>query len=279
MATHTFVVGHEYRRRTDIHGVYDGQRQGGISTPSAHPLIFIFTGESGSTYGYSDRFTEDGVYLYTGEGQKGNQRMASGNLAIRDHQIRGKALLVFSDLGNGKVRFMGEATSLGYHLEDRPDKTGTYRKVFVFELGFEPDSAETISGGPDGGDVPDISGRGLWKMPLDQVRSLALKPQAGNAPPEKKKRLLRARSEAVKVYVLRRAAGTCEGCVAPAPFLTPKKRPYLEPHHLRRLADGGPDHPKWVIALCPTCHCRAHYASDGKTFNESLMARMATLEP
>ena len=116
-------------------------------------------------------------------------------------------------------------------------------------------------------------------MPLDQVRALALKQQPGNASPEKNKRLIRARSEAVKVYVLRRAAGVCEGCVAPAPFLTPKKRPYLEPHHLRRLADGGPDHPKWVIALCPTCHCRAHYASDGKAFNESLIRRMPTLEP
>ena len=151
------------------------------------------------------------------------------------------------------------------------------QKVFVFELGFEPDPGE--AGEPDGGEALDTSDRGLWKMPLDQVRALALKQQPGNTSLEKKKRLIRARSEAVKVYVLRRAAGVCEGCVAPAPFLTPKKRPYLEPHHLRRLADGGPDHPKWVIALCPTCHSRAHYAFDGKAFNEFLTGRMPTLEP
>src|ERR1700746_1774493 len=24
----------------------------------------------------------------------------------------------------------------------------------------------------------------------------------------------------------------------------------------RRLSDGGPDHPRWVVAVCPNCHRR-----------------------
>jgi hypothetical protein len=50
--------------------------------------------------------------------------------------------------------------------------------------------------------------------------------------------------------------------ILPAGALT--EGPNLEPHHIRRLADGGPDHPRWVAALCPTCHRRVHHGVDGK---------------
>ena len=47
-----------------------------------------------------------------------------------------------------------------------------------------------------------------------------------------------------------------------APFITPDGQLYLEVHHIERLSDGGPDHPRWVVAVCPNCHRRAHYAGD-----------------
>jgi 5-methylcytosine-specific restriction protein A len=61
--------------------------------------------------------------------------------------------------------------------------------------------------------------------------------------------------------------------------VTPKGRPYLEPHHTRHLSDGGPDHPEWVVAVCPTCHKRAHYASDWKEYNAQLKATANPLTP
>ena len=90
-----FAVGQTYSRRKDIHAVYGGQQQGGISTPSSHNLIFIFTGESGTTYGYKDEFRPDGTFWYTGEGQKGDMEMIRGNKAIRDHQKEGKIIHLF----------------------------------------------------------------------------------------------------------------------------------------------------------------------------------------
>ena len=45
-----FTEGQEYRRK-DLHGQYGGQQQGGISTPSKHPIIFLITGESGEQQG------------------------------------------------------------------------------------------------------------------------------------------------------------------------------------------------------------------------------------
>lgn len=43
-----------------------------------------------------------------------------------------------------------------------------------------------------------------------------------------------------------------------APFQRKDGTPYLEPHHIQRLADEGPDHPKWVGAVCPSCHREIH---------------------
>jgi 5-methylcytosine-specific restriction protein A len=33
---------------------------------------------------------------------------------------------------------------------------------------------------------------------------------------------------------------------------------YHELHRIKRLSDGGPDHPTLLIALCPTCHPGVH---------------------
>lgn len=76
-----FEIGHVYRRR-DIHEKFAGQRQGGISTPAQHPLIFAFTGASGRQHGYADEWTDDGALRYFGEGQEGDMTLTRGNKAI-----------------------------------------------------------------------------------------------------------------------------------------------------------------------------------------------------
>lgn len=50
------------------------------------------------------------------------------------------------------------------------------------------------------------------------------------------------------------------------------------PHHIRRLADEGPDHPMWVAALCPNCHRRVHHGEDGTTFNEQIAQKVQDRE-
>jgi 5-methylcytosine-specific restriction enzyme A len=64
-----FEVGKLYHRQGDIHQVFGGQERGGISTPDGCPFVFLFTGESGEQFGYSDGWRPDGIFAYTGEGQ------------------------------------------------------------------------------------------------------------------------------------------------------------------------------------------------------------------
>ncbi len=68
------------------------------------------------------------------------------------------------------------------------------------------------------------------------------------------------RNPDVTATTLLRAAGTCEGCSTPAPFLRrTDNSPYLEVHHRIPLANGGPDTVANAIALCPNCHRHAHH--------------------
>lgn len=68
------------------------------------------------------------------------------------------------------------------------------------------------------------------------------------------------RNPDVVVEVLLRANGVCERCNKKAPFIKASSgQPYLEVHHIIRLADGGNDTVENAIALCPNCHREAHF--------------------
>ncbi|MFC1905016.1 HNH endonuclease [Chloroflexota bacterium] len=90
----------------------------------------------------------------------------------------------------------------------------------------------------------------LWSLSLNTLRDRALQAPTKAREPGERRQLIRHRSAVIRTYVLKRAKGQCEGCGSPVPFTSETGRPYLEPHHIRRLSDGGPDHPDWVAALC-----------------------------
>ena len=127
--------------------------------------------------------------------------------------------------------------------------------------------------------IPDLDEESLASANIDELRRVALLSQRKFVSPRQRVILYRARSTAIRLYVLRRANGRCEGCKSAAPFWTFAGEPYLEAHHVERLADDGPDHPSKVIGLCPNCHRRAHHSSDKDVFNRSLLKRLRSLEP
>ena len=162
-----FQVGRPYNRRNDIHGQYGGQRQGGISTPSKHPFIFLFTGQSGGQYGYKDGWTEEGVFLYTGEGQEGDMKFLRGNRAVRDHSKDGKDLLLFESLEkSGVVRYLGQFVCSSWDYVRGTDVHGSIRQVIVFQLIPWPlESDQSLSDSMEAAQLP--------KPNLDTLRSRA----------------------------------------------------------------------------------------------------------
>ncbi len=119
----------------------------------------------------------------------------------------------------------------------------------------------------------------LESKSLPELRALALAAATTpKAPSKESQRTYYVRSARVKAYVLKRANGCCEACKKAAPFVRKDGTPYLEPHHIKRVADGGPDHPKSVGAVCPTCHRLIHHGEGGAKLNAELEQYMFEIE-
>ena len=91
-------------KRTEVHKQYGGGGQGGISPSARTPNVISPDPRSGEQHGYFDRWV-DGVFLYTGEGQRGDQVMKVGNRAVLEHAARGRALRMFEGTG-GIVKYL-----------------------------------------------------------------------------------------------------------------------------------------------------------------------------
>jgi 5-methylcytosine-specific restriction protein A len=118
------------------------------------------------------------------------------------------------------------------------------------------------------------------RAPLEALRKVAYEAFRNTQIPSARTAavIYRARSQAVKTYVITRANGACECCGKPAPFKDTHGEPYLEPHHTHRLADGGPDSPAWVGAICPNCHREIHYGLKGQELNAKLQTYLNHVE-
>lgn len=172
----TFEPGAVYNRVRDIHMVYGGQRQGGISTPKQNPLIFLFTGETGGQYGYRDGPRADGIFAYTGEGQVGPMKFVRGNLAVRDQVKNGLDLLLFETLKKkGSYRFIGYFACDGFEYGMGPDRKESLRQTIIFHLrpaasGEEPEIIKATSR--------------LSQLSLDELRRRAI--EDANEKPDRK---------------------------------------------------------------------------------------------
>jgi 5-methylcytosine-specific restriction protein A len=272
-----FVPGRVYDRWSDINVPYGGSRQSGISSSSRTAAIFLFTGDTGEQYGYRDDFDADGVFSYTGEGQVGDMQLTKGNLAIATQAKDGRALHVFQSLAKGKgQRYIGEFTYVNHTFRRGPDREGNDRRVIVFHLV------------PVGRELDDLIADELAQSQVTQPvlgiaearkRALAAFVATEGEGGRQATRTLYIRTKAVKDYVLLRASGECESCREPAPFERTDGTPYLEPHHTTRVSDGGLDHPRYVGAICPTCHREIQHGRDGKRRNAELTEYLAQIEP
>jgi 5-methylcytosine-specific restriction protein A len=253
-------------RRVALHERFGGQRQGGISTPAEQNLVMLFTGGGGAQHGYDDGWV-DGVFCYFGEGQVGDMPWARGNRAIRDHVIDGKELLLFRNLEKPRshVEFVGRFIAGSWEYREAPDRGGISRKAIAFHL------TEVGRAGVD----ETVDQRTAEDRSLEQLRRIAM--EGGSDMPECEvrvaSRIYIARSQAVKNYALARAKGRCERCGRPAPFSTAAGTPFLEVHHILRLADAGPDRIDAVAAVCPNCHREAHHGMNSRELNAELYAQ------
>src|SRR4051812_45292809 len=96
MGTQWTLAPGESIKRVDLHAAYGGSNQGGIGPSAQSPNVLIFSDPAeGEQHGYFDGWHDDGLFHYYGMGQRGDQKMQSGNAAILNHKSHGRALRVF----------------------------------------------------------------------------------------------------------------------------------------------------------------------------------------
>lgn len=115
---------------------------------------------------------------------------------------------------------------------------------------------------------------------IEKVKKGVMQMPNGNSKPASKKIESTSiiRDPNVKAWVLINAKGICENCGIKAPFETSSGIPYLEVHHVKKLADLGPDTPDNAVAVCPNCHRSLHYSHEKSLLVEALYSKIKRLK-
>jgi len=127
-----------FYQRKEIHDLYGGNRQSGISPSAKYPYIFIFSGKSGENYGYKDGWDNPNIFSYTGEGQIGDMQFVRGNLALKEHKNLGKRVFLFEFERKGYVEFVSELELFDVDYFNTLDANGDIRigiKFFFMRTG------------------------------------------------------------------------------------------------------------------------------------------------
>lgn len=125
-------------RRQELHRQYGGGQQGGISTSSQTPDIFVFTNPSrGAQYGYDlfEGLQADGSFAYTGEGRQGDQEFTRGNKALLNSADEARVIRVFN-AAPPYATYVGAFTTGNpvCTVQIIPGQDGNPRRAIIFNL-------------------------------------------------------------------------------------------------------------------------------------------------
>ncbi|WP_456824175.1 hypothetical protein [Cellulomonas sp. P5_E12] len=124
--------------RKQLHDLYGGVRQGGVSPSSTSANVLLFTdAKANADHGYvADRWVRPDLFEYCGEGQSGDQDIRRYNRSIAEHREVGKTLRLFEGW-RGLVKYVGEfgvdAREKFYYAYG-PGRDGSDRRVVIFRL-------------------------------------------------------------------------------------------------------------------------------------------------
>lgn len=102
-------------------------------TPSAIVLISSIDRKKRG-FVYHDHWTEDGDYIYSGEGKSGDQKMELGNQAIASAASDGKIIHLFVKFSPQEYYYQGIFKLVDIAYVDNKDENGNTRKEIKFRL-------------------------------------------------------------------------------------------------------------------------------------------------
>lgn len=257
IAKASLVTGKVYTNN-DIVDAFKCSPQGGMRKSNTTNTLVIFALHHKSLY--DDKWVDD-VLHYTGMGQVGDQDINFGqNKTLALSNVNGIEVHLFESYMEKEYIYDGvvELADDPYYAIE-PDVNFNLRKVIKFPIRLKNAAGKKVV--PTDEMLSD-SKKSINKI-IKTIPDAKLKAAAKNAGSESPKAnstnsITYDRDELVKEETKRRAKGVCDLCENPAPFNNKDNEPYLECHHVNRLADGGPDKTYNTVALCPNCHRKIH---------------------
>lgn len=208
---------------------------------------------------YEDRWASSDLIHFSGIGLEGDQSLTYlQNKTLYESSSSGIAVYLFEVYEPGTYLYRGQVEVAGEPFKEiQPDRNGKPRIVWIFPLRVtEPDAGFTVP-------ADLVAKKQTRKQKLaKRLSDDELFTRAVHSRRDPSNRQVASTAYERNVYVAelihRRAAGICQLCDQPAPFRTKKNEPYLEPHHIVWLTQGGEDTVENTVALCPNCHTKMH---------------------
>jgi 5-methylcytosine-specific restriction protein A len=281
-----FIIGQLYERSELLKFIGSKQPQSGIlwNKEGSDTIIITTGGRHTKRVSYSDSLQADGSWIYTGQGEKGDQNphsFANSLLTNLDKKIllfttREPTAKEVRERGNNKkqYQFEGLFKTVEWKIETQTEGKRIGDKLVKYVL--QPIEEIEELNLPIQDPLENIL---LEPSEFYNIRAKILsdtdkitKPNAVVLTEYKN------RSIEVKKYALLRSNGKCENCEKDAPFVNSNNIPFLEVHHIFSLSDDGPDHPINVAAICPNCHREAHYGKEMQTLKDKLSQKIQVKE-
>ena len=255
---------------TDIHEEFGVGNMGGMRRSHENNCLVLIS--DGTKSLYDDRW-EGPILHYTGMGKSGDQTFSSQNRTLAESPQSDITVHLFEVFVPGQYVYVGEVDlESNPYFETQVGEDSESRQVIMFPLHLKVGATKPTPNQQALQGIESLRSKTLSNRSLKDLKNRAAK---AKATPEKRiaQTVQMVRDAAVVAYVKKAAAGRCDLCGNDAPFKNKGGEPYLECHHVTRLADGGEDAIANAVALCANCHRKMHIlnrSADKKT----LLARI-----
>lgn len=241
------AIGEEVSNK-DIVEIFKCGNMGGMRRAKATGTLVLVSDDTKGLY--RDHW-ENGILHYTGMGKNGDQVLhGNQNGTLYNSNMNGVEVHLFEVFQKGIYTYRGVVK-----LADKPyqstqlDDGDKMRKVWMFPLKPISFSTDKLT--------EENMERELIRLPIDEL-ARRIEINYGNKKTRKTQTIVYHRDLYLKELVKRIANGKCQLCGEKAPFKDKNKVPYLEEHHVKKLAEGGADELNNVVAICPNCHKKMH---------------------
>lgn len=124
----------DYHEVEKLFGISRSKFGRGINVTDSSIVLISSITKNSNGFVYHDVWAHNGDYIYSGEGQNGDQKLIRGNKAIVTAKKDNKEIYLLIKTSSKHYYYQGVFELIDYTLEDDKDEHGNVRKEYKFRL-------------------------------------------------------------------------------------------------------------------------------------------------